>query len=560
MKKRQGWLCAMLLIASMSISACAGGTMPNAPDISNPLTDSSRPAASSGSGHVLWGLWDVIIDPSDGSVEIIPLREAAFNANVTMFMQPPMSPYNLLGITMNPATDFSTGYVDCNVTLQHPFKALAQFRGFDVRGIFLSDGSLAVQSVPGLLRAAPDDARLLNADGYTRWWNALEFGPEGKIFGFQMGAAGIKFYPTATVNPYKYFADALGQSELVENLNPSTRGTFSTSKGANTRNYLIQFPMSGGVPVFRFQYAIDASWDPPDQAFAPSYPIEAFNESAQMREAYHIKMQDDGSTAYWIDSNNFGGELKLAIEIFDWQTPPDGTSDQVSAIYLESSLLPAPVDVFPTAVENPGSNEVSRIYSVSVGNLTPSYAGEYEVFIAVESSVGTYEPNMDGGAPGFTFPDAPLVSYTIGSVMVGDDSPNNPPVAVADKTAPLNGYAPLTVKLNPEGSYDPDEPYGDYIALYEWDIDADGSYEYSNTDGEVIDHVFTDPGTYYIQLRVTDSYGAWDILDEPLEVDLIEGEDSWPMGFFDAQNTAYNPNSHVSFPLSLVYQTSPGPN
>ncbi len=221
-------------------------------------------------------------------------------------------------------------------------------------------------------------------------------------------------------------------------------------------------------------------------------------------------------------------------------------------MYLESPVFVAPVDVLPLAIELPGSQSTSRIYSVVLGDLTLTKSGEEEILIAAQSSIGTYEPNIEGGAMSFVYPEEPLVAFALGSVHITGESPNNPPVAIADDTNPLQGNDPLTVHLDPTGSYDPDP--GDYIALYEWDIDADGTYEYSNTDGAVVDHEFTGLGTYYVQLRVTDSFGAWDLLDVPLEIHVTG--DEWPAGFYNAQNTSYNPNSHVTQPLSLVYNVS----
>ncbi|MFH1677052.1 MAG: PQQ-binding-like beta-propeller repeat protein, partial [bacterium] len=466
----------------------------------------------------------------------------------------------LLKVKINPASNMDEGYFDVDVSLQHPFKSFNMYRGFDVKGIFLSDGSVAVESTPGLLRTAPDEARVLNPDGYTRWWNAKEFGPENFIFGFQKGKAAFNYYPTATLNPYKYFADDLNATDGVETLFTENRGTFGTNPGLNTRNYVIQFPMVGGKPDLHFQYSIDACWTPPDDSYAPEYPLEAFDESAQMQEPYHMTMWDDGSTVYYKDAGDFGGQFKLAIEVFDWQTPPTGSSSELSALYLESLVLSDAIDVLPLAIENPGSQPTSRIYSVVLDDLMLTHSGDEELLITAVSSEGTYEPDLPGGAPGFIFPDGPLAAFKLATVNIQSNSPNHSPVAIADNTTPLTGYAPLTVHLDPTGSYDPDEP-SDHIVSYEWDIDNDGIYEYENSDGAVVDHLFTDPGNYEIQLRVTDTFNAWDVLDIPIEVEILEGEDTWPIGFYDAQNTCYNPNSHVTPPLKLVYQTNhPGTN
>lgn len=546
------------LVIFIFLVSCSSSSSP----VTSGLTGlTAKHANVSRSSNVCWGIWDVILDSETKTAEIVPLRTAAFNVNVTMFLQPPVAPVNLMSIKFNPATDFPNGYIDCDVTFQHPFKALPQFRGFDVRGIFMSDGSMAVESSAGLFRATKAEARLINADGYTRWWNPQEFGPEGKIFGFIKGKMGFPYYPSATLNPYKYYADALDSKSGVETLDISTRGTFATSPGANTRNYIIQFPVAAGMPDYRFQYAVDASWYPPDSSYAPAYPIEAFNESAQMREPYHILVSDEGSTAWYKDSGNKGGAIHLAIEIFDWQTPSTGMSQEIEALYVEAPLFGGPVDVLPMATQSPGSQPTSRIYSVVIDNLYLTHSGEEEILIAAQSTVGSYEPNLENPGPGWIYPDFPLTAYTVASVTILADNPNSPPVAVADKTAPLVGLVPLTVYLNPEGSYDPDEPFGDYITKYEWDIDADGTYEYQNTDGAVVDHIFTADGIYNIQLRVTDSFGATDLLDVPVKVEVKLEEDSWPMGFYDAGSTCYNPNSNVPPPLKLVYSADhPGNN
>jgi len=83
---------------------------------------------------------------------------------------------------------------------------------------------------------------------------------------------------------------------------------------------------------------------------------------------------------------------------------------------------------------------------------------------------------------------------------------NQPPVAVAT-AEPATGAAPLSVFFDSTGSYDPDGA----IAGYAWDFD-DGS---SSTEANPT-HTYTDPGTYYATLTVTDNKGATD--SEAVEV------------------------------------------
>jgi len=518
----------------------------------NQILTSEREVTSSGPSQVCWGIWDISFNPSTRTVDIVPLRQAAFNANVTIFLQPPTAPANLLKLQINPTSDFDTGYIDCDVTLEHPFKARPMYRGFDVRGIFMADGTHPVECLPGLDRTASDEARLLNADGYTRWWNSSEFGPEGELLGFQTGKLGYPYKPSATLNGYMYFADDLNELDGVESLDPATRGTFATFPGINTRNYQLQFALPGGAPDFKFQYAVDTAWEEPDGSFEPDYPIEAFGENAQVREPYHLILSDLGSSAYYEDPDTYGGQLNLAIEVFDWQTPESGVSTELSALFLESDTFAAPVDVLPLAYEYPGSQVTSRTYSVVLDDLTLTHAGLHEVFIAAVSSEGTYEPNIPTGGTGWMYPHEPLAAFALGYVNILGESQNDPPVAIADDSGPLTGYPTLTVHFDPAGSFDPNEP-DDFIVLYEWDFDNDGTYDISNTDGAVVGFSYTDPDTYYAQLRVTDSFNATDTLDTPLEIIVLEGVDEWPMGFYDENNTCFNPNSIVTPPLSLVY-------
>ncbi len=557
MLRKSGYTNALMLLMCIGLAACSGGGSPVSPELTNRAdTTNPRSVADSGPSQVIWGYWSITIDPVTLNAEIVPMRTAEFNANVTIFLQAPWTPVNLIGIDVLGTSQPEIGLFDVDVTLQHPFKSLAQYRGFDVRGIFMADGSLPVESTPGLIRTAPDEARILNSDGYTRWWNAQEFGPEGEIFGFQPGVLGFPVQPLSTLNPYKYFADDLDEVLPVSTLDPTTRGTFANQPGINTRNYLIQFPMNGSEPDFTFQYAVDAAWEEPDESFAPDYPMEAFGPDAQMREPYHITMWDLGSTAWYEGPSDNGGELQLAIEVFDWQTPEMGPSDQISTLYIEGDVINGAINLYPTAIELPGSQVTSRVYSVVTDDLILTQAGDVEVFITAVSAVGTYEPNIPTGGAGWVYPDEPLAAFASGIVNIHGEAPNHPPVAIADNSGPLSGNAPLTVFFDPDGSYDPDP--GDYIALYEWDFENDGTFDVSNTDGAIVSHIYTDPGIHEAQLRVTDSFGATDMLDVPLEIEL---PDIWPMGFYDARNTCYNPHSNVTYPLNLVYRIDhPGNN
>jgi len=105
---------------------------------------------------------------------------------------------------------------------------------------------------------------------------------------------------------------------------------------------------------------------------------------------------------------------------------------------------------------------------------------------------------------------------------------NDPPTAVAESDL-YDVFVAEPIQLDGTGSTDPNEPC-DEIVQYEWDIDNDGTYDKS---GPTVNHSYDSPGVYEVQLRVTDTFGATDTLDTPLEITVsIEYFD--PIAYADA--------------------------
>ncbi|MGC9530023.1 MAG: PKD domain-containing protein [Candidatus Bipolaricaulaceae bacterium] len=86
------------------------------------------------------------------------------------------------------------------------------------------------------------------------------------------------------------------------------------------------------------------------------------------------------------------------------------------------------------------------------------------------------------------------------TVNLSPVAPNQPPVAqfTVMPSAPMVG---TSVTFDASGSYDPDG----YITNYRWDFDGDGTFDRS---GRVTSWTFFAPGTYSVQLVVTDDQGA----------------------------------------------------
>jgi hypothetical protein len=124
---------------------------------------------------MLWGMFDVTIDPSTGAIDMAPLRGCEFTANVLRFMQPPKAPKNYVKYTIEPGSDFPRGHVFVRVSLTHPFPGKDTYTGFDVRGVVIGNGSVQGLADSSISYAGANDLRILNADGYTRWFNPKEF-------------------------------------------------------------------------------------------------------------------------------------------------------------------------------------------------------------------------------------------------------------------------------------------------------------------------------------------------------------------------------------------------
>ncbi|GAI15343.1 unnamed protein product, partial [marine sediment metagenome] len=86
----------------------------------------------------------------------------------------------------------------------------------------------------------------------------------------------------------------------------------------------------------------------------------------------------------------------------------------------------------------------------------------------------------------------------------GEDPPvNTPPVANASAGEPYQGFVNSEILFNGTLSHDPDD--NGYIKSWEWDF-GDGT----NGSGEIVIHIYSNPGTYMVALTVTDDKDAED--------------------------------------------------
>ncbi len=431
-------LLAALLTATLTAVGCSSGGGNLTAPAANPDLTGSVSHVGQAQAH-LWGYYDVYIDIENQSAEAVLNRMCMFTANVTTFVNNPVSnlSFKIYG------TPVTADYVDVDidVTIKHPFPGLTQYNGYDVKGVFMGPGSSTMKysnklkyAEYGTDQAVYDfndkdtlaysdpygDDLVGMPDGYTRWFNAKEFTFPG-IMGYTQGKLATPGYQsmlTATVNPYKYFADGLGADEDLWTWlgdNADTHGVFSAGK-SNTRNYYLRFPMSKGV---KYGYAVVASWKGPNPADHPANAPEA--------PACDIAITPD---IYYVSGTDKGGSLILDLSFWGWEYQP-------SLIKIESTVLSA-VHTFDAAEMTPtGGDENYSVYhcKIPADSVKGTEGNEFWVIAEYEDFDYTSASTPPGGAP-----TAVLAAFFRSDLYVANEAYNKPPVidsGVDGEAAPL---------------------------------------------------------------------------------------------------------------------------
>lgn len=423
-------LLAAMALCVFAMMGCSGnGGNPVTPNDAGTGLTAGTPTHGGQSQTHLWGYWDVTIDVENMTVEAVPSRTAMFYANVVQFIngRPPGLTFAILETPIGP--DYTD--VDIDVSLIHPLPGLPQYDGYDVRGIFIGDGSMSMDygsginyadmAVDQVMLPDPDDG-IGGPDGYTRWWNPMEFTYSGPV-GYTHGDLATPGYMgSAIINAYKYFADGLGpEDDYFEWLtdNTDTFGVF-TSGMTNTRNYYLRFPDAKGVT---YGYAVVAQWDGEELDDHPAPAHEAMGCTAEQFD-----------NLYYFDGDG-GGSIILDISVFGWEGQP-------SAMWLESTVLSAAyefdgIDMTPT-----GGDEWVSTYHVDIpaDNVNSELGNEFWVICEAGAYTYTYEFTPPGGAP-----DATLAAFFRFPLFVGNVAPC-PQVTPTD-CDPGSNMAGQTVEL-----------------------------------------------------------------------------------------------------------------
>ena len=342
--------------------------------------------------HQLWGLWRFTAHPDKGSLDITPLRTGEMHLNALPFLEPPP----LLNLTLE-SLKFEGDIVKADIGLRHPFFGLSQFTGFDVCGIFISKGTKTGFDDVSITMAGEGDTRLLNPDGFTRWWNPAEFPVNNKtMFAYNDGLLGTPDAAgdyNSTINGYKYYCDSLGPLDSPENIPVNSRGVFYAGQ-KNIRHYEIK--MDAGLV---FNYAVDTCWVFPTGA-APWQVPGDFPPEANRPEAYRISVTEIQNSLFW---NQFatGGELRLAIDVYDW------FNADANIVRVES---PGNFTIVSSSTPSGGGDGYST-YEVDITDTTLTSANDIELLITVESDQVGYGGLLPGKTVSSYFTHTTPVSY-----------------------------------------------------------------------------------------------------------------------------------------------------
>jgi len=398
----------LFMLAFIAI-ACSGSSDPVTPDEAS-LTGNHNAAVRSGGSH-LWGIWDVYADYENLTLEAVPNRGAAFTANVTQFVDGPPPNLIITIVGIDPLGEYTD--ITADIGIRHPFPGLDMYTGFDVIGAFMSTGASVYPGPSGYSCPDPEvDQMLLNADGYTRWFNGTEFEAAGNIqplVGYRPGKLGSPgFFPTSQLNGYKYYADGLnklGDAYDWLTINPTSRASFAPGS-INYRRYEMRFPEAGGI---KFQYAVIAHWEDPQN---PAPVLDDFPPEANADEALVLDVVDN-SNLYYVDETNYGGKVRLELTPWDWSASTSSVMEEYHIrMYSDAWMGAYEVDMTPTA-----SDDYAYTYETNFPVETLVNSDPLEVWIEVEYPELDYtnEFGIINNA------DGPLTSFFNIGLPVSDD-------------------------------------------------------------------------------------------------------------------------------------------
>ena len=334
----------------LALVGCGGGDGPVLPG--NPEQGAgagSRVQHEVQSNRYLLGMWEVEIDPGSTEATIVPIRAVGMHLNIVQLLEvnPCSTCLTIEGIYLE-----EPNLLHAHVTLTHPFPGVPGKTGFDVRGIFISEGNYTFPIGGRRVAWGTGVPVVLNADGYTELFNPAEYPPAEPVWRrYIPGESSTGGNVSATLNPFlAYRRDA-------------PRRMFEAD-GSETRTIRLLFP-PGQV---HFGYAVDACWQLVPHEIVD--PLVEFPPDANCLEAYQITVD-----LPWGLEPEPGSEVPVSVVVSDHQG-----IDTISSVTIEAP------DLFQGTVPLSFSGTVGQdnwLFKGTISNMEGAPTDTYPLLVRV---------------------------------------------------------------------------------------------------------------------------------------------------------------------------------
>ena len=265
--------------------------------------------------HHCLGLYDIIVSADRTKWDVYPRRAGMAHLNIIPLLE---GDTDFLTIP-DDGIVFEPDYIAATVSITHPLESAPGldanfFTGFDVKGIVMFPGTYTFPDSNVITQdASKGEGRVLNADGYSRWWNPTEFADGDFLRAYVEGKLAIptdgSSLITATLNPYKNF---IPPTQVARRSFPSTKTVQVT--------YNILLPETG-LP-FALMYAIDAAYEPPSNVpLGGPVNLSDFEMTSNQPEPYQFGYTISNNTMWGDGVFEGGGYFDMEVDVFDWQDP-----------------------------------------------------------------------------------------------------------------------------------------------------------------------------------------------------------------------------------------------
>lgn len=297
-----------LLFAIVGFCLISGCSMGNSP---NPIiVESGYPnivqLPQSEHNRTLLGIWKISINTETLTAEASNIRTADMHLNAVKLLE--VAPCTNC-LTISNIHSISPSELEADLTLKHPYPGMLKYTGFDVRGILITPADYHFPLSGRNVTLNSKSFRMLNPDGFTSLFNAVEFpldSPLPPALKYTPGKYSTGGSLTSTLNPFIAYKQS------------APRRMFKPGE-SETRTVRLTKPSK----TLEFGYAVDFSWKPVQKVTDPE---KDFPPDANCIEAYKISVTVEEGM-----NSTLGSSSKIWVEVFDHQG-----IDTISSVTVEA--------------------------------------------------------------------------------------------------------------------------------------------------------------------------------------------------------------------------------